>query len=90
MNDLYLKIDEILRNADIEGLIESGAPLDEYSSEARDIASALSNMSRDDINYESVLALISLVFVRSFQLSEDSIQQRLPVIIDVSNKICKI
>ena len=38
-------IQNVLRDEDVEGLLALGAPDDEYSKEAQDIASALSNVS---------------------------------------------
>ncbi len=50
------KINKILQLEDIEGLIEAGAPSDEYLSEAEAIALIVSNASEQDLsNLESTI-----------------------------------
>lgn len=73
-------IERILIEEDIEGLIEDGAPEDEYSSEAEDIAKALSEFTEEDINEDNVAKVISLIWAESFNLSDNELQQRLPAI----------
>lgn len=72
------KIDLILQEEDIEGHIADGAPKDEYASEALEIANALSLLTKEQFVEENILAIISLVWARSFNLEKDDINLRLP------------
>lgn len=75
-----------LRTEDVEGLIELGAPEDEYNSEAEHIALALAQFSSDQFTQQNLVAVIALVFAQSFNRSPKEIEQRLPAF----NKIASI
>ncbi len=78
MEKLKPQISTLLRKADIEGLLQNGAPADEYDSEAEVIALALAKL--DEINTENITAMISTVWKKSFGLEESELQLRLPAI----------
>ena len=80
-------IDSILRQEDIEGLIESGAPGDEYSSEAENIASALAGFTREQLTEDNIVEVLSSVWSRNFNLAQADIGQRLPAIRRVAAQI---
>ena len=60
------QIDEILRGEDIEGLLDLGAPRDEYSSEAKAIFSALVRLKDGDVTESILCDLIAQIWIRSF------------------------
>ena len=76
----------ILQTEDIEGLIELGAPADEYSDEAARIGSRL-NALAGEINEDQVLGIISTVWEQSFGLSSHDIKQRTPALRRVAGEI---
>jgi len=69
-------IDSLLRRADIEGLIQLGAPTDEYSSEAQVIALALAELDDSEINAENITAIVSDVWRKSFGLAASDLEAR--------------
>ena len=81
------KIKTVLRIADIEGLIESGAPDDEYDSEAEEIMQALSMMEIESLNEEAMLSVIADVWEDYFHLDENQIAQAMPYFRDMGQKI---
>jgi hypothetical protein len=88
MNDSESKINEILRAEDIESLFQHGAPEDEYSHEAHEIASKLTQIGSADVTEESVMAFVRDVWVRSFgPFSEEDIAKRLPAFRQVAHRI---
>lgn len=80
-------IHTLLIQADIEGLIEVGAPTDEYDDEAAQIAAAVSLLSHEETTEETIVAIISLVWMKSFELSDEELTLRLPAIRAIAGKI---
>ncbi|MCK9994005.1 MAG: hypothetical protein Dbin4_02525 [Alphaproteobacteria bacterium] len=70
-------IDTILVQEDIEGLIEAGAPRDEYQDEAAQIAASLGMLDPENFSEDNILAIVSLVWLKSFDLSEADMALRL-------------
>ena len=83
----YPAIDNILIQEDIEGFIEAGAPADEYQVEAAQIAAAISLLAEEEFREENILAIISLVWIKSFELSEGDVALRLPALRRVTQAI---
>lgn len=74
MNTLVVHINRILQQEDIEGLIEAGAPSDEYASEAEAIASIVSNAKEHDLtNLEDAICEF---WQNIFHLSDDDMDLR--------------
>jgi len=71
------KIESILVSEDIEDLISGGAPTDEYAGEAKEIAQALEKLRPDQFTEENIVAIISLVWKKSFNRSAEEIRARL-------------
>ena len=82
-------IEAFLREADIEGYIDLGAPADEYSSEAEIIASAVSQLEHFEINEENIISIIFAVWKKSFNLDNSDLQARKPAISSVTERIIK-
>lgn len=80
-------IDTILVQEDIEGLIEAGAPSDEYQDEAAQIAVSLGMLEPENFSEENILAIVSLVWLKSFDLSEADMALRLPALRRVTQAI---
>jgi len=55
-----------------------GAPADEYMSESKDIALAMSKLEPSKITEASVAAMIALIWAKAFNRSEKEIEQQLP------------
>jgi len=81
-------IAEALISADIESLFQHGAPENEYTPETRGIVKALAPLSEKDITEERLVAIIRVVWSRSFgPFSDDEIEMRMPAIREVANRI---
>lgn len=87
MNTDWKIINSYLQSADIEGLIEIGAPTDEYESEAKDIARGLSELPEENWRQAEIVAVISLIWARSFNLAADDMAKRLSAIQQVASRI---
>jgi len=71
-------IGDLLRQEDIESLIQLGAPADEYSFEAREMARTIGVLRGDEYTEENIVAIMALLWARSFDLSAQDIEQRVP------------
>lgn len=80
-------MNELLVESDIEGLIENGAPKDEYFTEAEQIVSAINQLEKKQINEENILAIISLVWMRNFELSVEELKLRANSINEIIKKL---
>lgn len=85
MNITVSGIDDILVHYDVEGLIEAGAPDDEYQDESVQIAAALDALVKEEFNHDTILAIIAIIWMNSFELSDDEMQPR----IDELRKVVK-
>ena len=79
-----------LREEDIEGLIASGAPADEYATEAKQIASALTALKSNQLNAATVSSVIALVWAKSFNRSAEEIKQRIPAFQHIAERLLTI
>ncbi len=82
-------IEVLLRQADIEGYIELGAPADEYASEAEIIAAAINELERPETSEENIAAIIFQVWKKSFNLSASDLEARQSAVNGVVKKIMK-
>lgn len=88
MNILLTHVQTTLRLEDIEGYIKiHGAPDDEYDSEAKELASALATLSEDKLTEETIVAVISLIWEKSFNLDVSDIKKRLAAFHRVARKL---
>lgn len=83
-------INNILQKLDIEGLIEAGAPVDEYASEAGLIAAALAELKQSTFHEQDVISLLCLVWAKSFNLSDDELKLRMPLMIEAAKDISNL
>jgi hypothetical protein len=87
MNILGEQINALLRQADIEGLLQAGAPIDEYASEAEIIVTALSALDAEQFNVETVELVLIDVWSNSFDISEADFSGRRVEIRSLANNI---
>lgn len=87
MREMIEIIDSALRHEDIEGLIDAGAPADEYTSEAERIAIAVGSLAPEKITEDNVLAIISLAWMQNFNLGEEEMRLRVPALRRVVQRI---
>jgi hypothetical protein len=80
-------VNRILVHEDVEGLIQAGAPLDEYADEAAQIAAALSLSDRERLTEENVLSTVGMVWLKSFELSPEEMALRMPAVRRVTERI---
>jgi hypothetical protein len=81
-------IEDVLRNADIESLIECGAPRDEYTPEVSGIVNALALIGEQEITAERLVATIREVWVHMFgPFSDEEIELRMPAFRQVAHQI---
>lgn len=73
---MYETINQILIEEDIEGLIEIGAPIDEYEDEAEKIATALIQLGEQKHNADSVCDTCSSVWQKCFELDDEQMALR--------------
>lgn len=69
-------IDLILQEIDIEGLIESGAPSDEYISEAEAINSSIQRLQSSEMTIENIELVISTIWKENFNLDASGLKTR--------------
>jgi hypothetical protein len=81
-------IDDILKEEDIEGLLNLGAPKDEYSHEAEEIKAALEAIDENNVTSDQVATVVMTVWERSFgPFAPDDIQRRSSVLRQVVQRI---
>jgi hypothetical protein len=81
-------VDEALRLEDIESLFQHGAPGDEYSHEARTIASEINLIGEGGLTEERLAEVIRAVWNRSFgPFSNDEIHARMSAFRQVAHRI---
>ncbi len=80
-------IDAILRAEDVEGLLELGAPKDEYSHEAARITSELDALIPGDATEDRIATVVANVWAKSFGLSEEDLDKRCPALRRVARQI---
>ena len=84
---LLSAINTILQKEDVEGLIAQGAPHDEYAHEAKEIADAVMSLNQDQQTETNVVAIISLVWAKSFNRSAEEIKKRIPTFQHIAQQL---
>lgn len=69
-------IQQLVREADVEGHLAEGAPQDEYEPEEEELFAALSPLETEELTAEQTLPAIRAVWQRSFSLSETEMDER--------------
>jgi len=73
-------INALLAEEDVEGLIGAGAPSDEYSDEAAQIAVVLLQLEHEQLTEDIILSAVSLIWLKNFELSEQDMKLRIPAL----------
>jgi hypothetical protein len=89
MNIDYESLDELFRIQDIEGLIASGAPDDEYEPEVERIFAALEALPRDEATVPKLVSIFDDVYKQMFGWSDDDMKRRYPDFEDIAEKVMK-
>jgi hypothetical protein len=80
-------IQQLVREADIEGHLADGAPQDEYEPEEEEIFAALASWETDELLTPRIEPVIAAVWQRSFSLSSDALAGRTPKIVALAAEI---
>lgn len=83
-------IASLLRQADIEGYIELGAPSDEYDSEAEVLALAFAELDAKEATVENIKAIVTEAWKQSFNLGEAELGIRQSEIHNFAESIVKL
>lgn len=87
MRITVIEIDDILKKHDIEGLLEMGAPQDEYMDEAQDVYEALEGLQKQESVFDHVLQILTKVWRDSFNLDETDMHRREANIVNCAKEI---
>lgn len=90
MNITSQNIEALLRQLDIEGYIQLGAPSDEYSSEAEVLYQALSELDDKDITQDAVELITIEVWKNSFNLGDADLNMRRPDIHNFAREVVRL
>jgi hypothetical protein len=83
------EIEDVLRRTDIEGLIESGAPDNEYESEAIEILRVFSQFTSQELTEDKMLEIICDVWTRSFGHDKHETDKIKDVFLHVVHELCR-
>lgn len=82
-----VKIKEVLKRHDVEGLIAGGAPADEYDSEAEEIYAALQLPENLPVNEDAVFDIVCRVWNKSFGHAPEETSRIAPVFRTIASDI---
>ncbi len=83
-------IREIVRDADVEGLIEiHGAPADEYDTEAEALHTAIAHLQTNEITISKLLPILEAIWRRNFIDDEAELALRRPSLEKLSEQITR-
>ncbi len=80
-------IRELVRDADIEGLIADGAPQDEYDPEADAWFDQIAPLAPAELVADSLLPGLEALWRSGFDLNEDTLAQRRPELLVLARQI---
>ena len=69
-------IKELVRDADVEGFIADGSPLDEYDTEAEQLHAAIAHLLTAEIIAPNLQPILDTIWQESFSLSTADLTQR--------------
>jgi hypothetical protein len=87
MNNNVSIVEAILQAEDIEGLLQLGAPHDEYFHEAELIDSQIDALSPDQATESHLGVIVCEIWRESFNLSSEEMEKRLPALQRVARQI---
>lgn len=80
-------IQQLVREADIEGHLADGAPQDEYEPEEDELFAELTTWETDELRAPRIEPVIAAVWQRSFSLSDNALAERAPKIATLAAEI---
>ncbi len=80
-------IQELVRAADPEGLLEGGAPADEYQPEEDALLKAMAHLPTAELLSTNILPKLETIWQRSFNLGEDELAARRPALLSLAKEI---
>ena len=81
-------IKELVRNGDIEGLIEiHGAPADEYDTEAEALHAAIAHLTTNEITSGRVLPILETIWRKNFIDDDEELALRRPALEGLAQQI---
>jgi hypothetical protein len=83
-------IKELVRNADVEGLIEiHGAPADEYDTEAEALHAAIAHLRTNEITVSKQLPILESIWRRNFIDDDAELALRRPALEGLAKQIAR-
>jgi hypothetical protein len=82
-------IQDLVRAADIEGLIAQGAPTDEYEPEEEQILSAIQHLPTSNLTTPNLLPLLEAIWRKSFTLDDAELATRQPTLEALAQQIAR-
>ena|ERR1700722_4343474 len=82
-------IQDLVRAADIEGLIANGAPADEYEPEEEQILPAIQHLSTNELTAPNLLPILEAIWRKSFTLDEAELSSRRPALEGLAQQIAR-
>jgi hypothetical protein len=89
MNVDYAALNELFRLHDVDGLISSGAPNDEYEPEVERIAAALERLPRERASVTAIADIFEAVWTEMFGKSEEQRRRRRFDFEDIAEKVMR-
>ena len=71
-------IKELFANADVEGFIAAGGPVDEYETEAEELHMAIETWQTSELTAARLLPILTDIWEGAFSLSDDETAKRVP------------
>jgi hypothetical protein len=84
------KFKAAFREEDIEGLIELGAPDDEYDSEAEQTLAAVRRLSEHERTKAAIVSIIAMIWAKSFNRGYEEITERMSAFENVALKLLQL
>jgi hypothetical protein len=82
-------IQDLVRSADIEGLIADGAPADEYEPEEEQILSAIQHLSTARLTTPNLLPILESIWRKNFSDDDAELAMRLPALESLARQIAR-
>ncbi|HVG27673.1 MAG TPA: hypothetical protein VM865_08720 [Acidobacteriaceae bacterium] len=77
--DLH-SVQELTANADVEGFIAAGAPVDEYETEAEQLFKAIATWSTEELTSVRLLPILEEIWAEAFSFDEAEVAKRRPAL----------
>jgi hypothetical protein len=80
-------IQQLVREADIEGHLAEGAPADEYEPEEDDLFAAIAHLPTAELTTTNLQPIVEEIWRKSFNLNDAGIAARVPAIATLAAQI---